>query len=599
MTCQIDFEPIGKRVPCKEGDIVFEVARDAGIGLASICGGKGTCCKCKIRILSGQVSPITEKETKHFNPEDIAQGYRLACLTEVYGSLKVEIPPESLLISQRLQLEGKEREVVIDPIVEPYQVTLSPATRVDIRSDQARILDYLSDNYGLKDINIDLPVQRQLPIILRSNEWQTRIGLRNREIVMTGDAGDRLLGLSIDLGTTKIAAYLVDLQSGETLSAKGAINSQIAYGEDLMSRLTHAMEHGGEILRQVITDCLNCLIKELCNEVGCTAENIAEAVIVGNTAMHHLFLCLPIRQLALAPYVPAVCSPVNIKARDIGLAIAPGAYVHLLPNIAGFVGADHVAMLLATGLYNTDRTILGLDIGTNTEISLVTNGSIRTCSCASGPAFEGAHIKDGMRATGGAIEKIKIKGSSIEFQTIDNMPPTGLCGSGILDAIAQLREGGIINQTGKLQDHPCIRRSNNGKEFVLVPKEKSGSGKDITLSGKDISEIQLAKGAIFSGMSILIEEANIDWEEIDEVIIAGAFGSYIDVASAIKIGMLPTLPIERFLQVGNAAGVGAKLALISKKQRELASDIAHKVNYIELVNSPQYPKIFANALRLK
>jgi uncharacterized 2Fe-2S/4Fe-4S cluster protein (DUF4445 family) len=579
MTCQIDFEPIGKRVPCQSGDIIFEVARDAGVGLASICGGKGTCGKCKIRILSGKVSPLTDEEKEHLNPEDIAQGYRLACFTEVHGSLKVEIPPESLLISQRLQLIGKEREVVVDPIVEIYPVTLPPASREDIRSDQVRILDYLTENYGLKNINVDLSIQRQLPVLLRSNKWQAKIGLRDREIVIASGIGNRLLGLAIDLGTTKIASYLVDLQTGKTLAAKGATNSQIAYGEDLMSRLTHAMENGGELLKQLVIGDLNRLIEELCAEVGSASENIVEAVIVGNTAMHHLFLCLPIRQLALAPYVPAVSNPVDIRARDIGLAIAPGAYVHLLPNIAGFVGADHVAMLLATSLYDTDRTILGLDIGTNTEISLVNKGSIRSCSCASGPAFEGAHIKDGMRATGGAIEKIKINDSSIDFQTIDNMPPIGLCGSGILDAIAQLRENEILNQTGKLKDHPCIRSSKNGKEFVLVPMGKSGSGKDITVSEKDISEIQLAKGAIFSGMSILMEETNIGWEEIDEVVIAGAFGSYINVASAVEIGMFPPLPIERFLQVGN--------------------DIARKVKYIELVNSPQYPRIFAHALRFK
>ncbi len=597
MTYQIDFEPVGRRVPCHDGDIIFEIARDAGVGLASFCGGKGTCGKCKIRILSGQVSPLTEKEKEHLNPEDIAQGYRLACLTEVQGPLKVEIPPESLLISQRLQLVGKEREVVIDPIVETYQVSLSPASRDDMRSDQRRVLDYLADNYGLKDINIDLSVQRQLPVLLRSNQWHTKIGLRDQEIVTAGDVGNRLPGLAIDLGTTKIASYLVDLQTGETLATRGVTNSQIAYGEDVISRLTHAMENGGEILRQAVTEDLNRLIKELCVEGDFATDDIAEAVIVGNTAMHHLFLGLPVRQLALAPYVPAVSSAISIRARDMGLAIAPGAYVHLLPNIAGFVGADHVAMLLSTGLYDTDKTMIGLDIGTNTEISLTSHGIIRSCSCASGPAFEGAHIKDGMRATGGAIEKVKINGSSIDIQTIDNMPPIGLCGSGILDAIAQLREGGILNQKGKLQDHPYIRRSKNGQEFVLVPNEKFGSGKDITLTEKDISEIQLAKGAIFSGMNILIEEANIGWEEIDEVVIAGAFGSYINVNSAIKIGMLPPLPAERFCQVGNAAGVGAKLALISKKQRELASDIAKRVNYIELVNYPQYPRLFAHAIR--
>lgn len=598
MTYQINFEPIGRRVPCQEGAVVFEVARDAGVGLGSFCGGKGTCGKCKIHILSGQVSPLTEKEKEHLSPEDIAQGYRLACLTKVQETLKIEIPPEYLLISQRLQLVGLEREVVVDPVVETYHVSLSPASLVDIRSDQVRIFDYLAENYGLKDINIDLPIQRQLPILLRANEWQAKTGLRGREMVMAGGVGDRLLGLAIDLGTTKIAAYLTDLETGEVLVAKGAVNHQIAYGEDVISRITYAMENGGEILRQTAAQDLNTLIAELCADGGFAPNNIAEVVIVGNTAMHHLFLGLPVKQLALAPYVPAVSTAVNIKARDIGLATAPGAYVHLLPNIAGFVGADHVAMLLATGLYDTEKTMLGLDIGTNTEISLATHGSLRSCSCASGPAFEGAHIKDGMRATGGAIERIRITSSSVDFQTIDDKPPIGLCGSGILDAVAQLREVGIIDHQGRLQSHPQGHRNKDGQEFVLVPKEKSGSGKDITITQKDIGEVQLAKGAMSAGISILLAEANISWEEVDEVIIAGAFGSYIDVASAIKIGMLPSLPAERFLQVGNAAGVGAKLALVSKKQRQLAEEVAHKVDYIELMNHPHYPRTFAHALGL-
>lgn len=598
MTYQIDFEPIGRRVPCQDGDIIFEVARDAGVALDSFCGGKGTCGKCKIRILLGKVSPLTEKEREHLSPEDIAQGYRLACLTKVQGPLKVEIPPEHRLISQRLQLVGKEREVAIDPVVEPYNVILSPASLVDNMSDQVRIINHLAENYGLRDIDVDLLIQRQLPILLRANEWQAKIGLRGREIVMAGGVGDRLLGLAVDLGTTKIAAYLTDLETGEVLSAQGTVNHQIAYGEDIISRISYAIENSGEILRQTAAQDLNTLIEKLCADGGFNPNNITEVVIVGNTAMHHFFLGLPVRQLALAPYIPAVSTSVNIKARDVDLATSRSAYVHLLPNIAGFVGADHVAMLLATGLYDTDKTVLGLDIGTNTEISLAAHGSLRSCSCASGPAFEGAHIKDGMRATGGAIERVRITSSSMDFQTIDDKPPIGLCGSGILDAIAQLREAEIVDHRGRLQAHPQVRPGENGQEFVLVPKEESGSGRDITLTEKDISEVLLAKGAIFAGMSILLEKAEISWEEVDEVIIAGAFGSYINVASAIKIGMLPPLPTDRFLQVGNAAGVGARLALVSKKQRQLSEEIARKVNYIELTSHRQYPKIFARALRL-
>lgn len=595
---KIDFEPIGRRVPYRDGASILEAARDAGVCISSFCGGKGTCGKCKIRVTSGKVSALTENEKETLSEEEISQGYRLACLTTPYGAINVHIPSECLVVSQRLNLTGKDKEVAIDPVIQAYDITLSPPSLNDIRADQARLLDYLAENHELKDINIDLTIQRQLPYLLRANGFKARIGLRGNEVVTACGPGTKLLGLAVDVGSTKIAAYLADLHTGEVLAAKGRMNSQIAYGDDIMTRLTFALEvaNGGETLRQVITQDINQLLNELCAEMDCTSDTIADAVIVGNTAMHHLFLGLPIKQLALAPYVPAVSGSVDIKSRDLGLSIAPGAYVHILPNIAGFVGADHVAMLLATGIYESKKTVLGLDIGTNTEISLSVQGRIWSCSCASGPAFEGAHIKDGMRASGGAIERIKIANSLVEFHTINNESPVGICGSGILDAIAQLYEAGILNHKGKLRPHSLVRDTQNGREFVLVPSGKSGSGKDITLTEKDISEVQLAKGAIFSGMDILFSEANISWNEVDEGIIAGAFGSYIDVSSAITIGMFPPIPMERFIQVGNAAGVGAKLALISKKQRELAKDISRKVNYVELTNYPRYKHTFAQAL---
>ncbi|UCG83385.1 MAG: DUF4445 domain-containing protein, partial [Dehalococcoidia bacterium] len=384
---------------------------------------------------------------------------------------------------------------------------------------------------------------------------------------------------------------------GEILAAKGMMNPQIAYGEDIISRISYAIDHDGETLQHIIVDGLNRFIGELCSELGLAADCIAEVVLVGNTAMHHLFLGLPVRQMILAPYVPAVTDSIYTKSRDIGMAVSPGAYVYTMPNIAGYVGADHVAMLLATGVDNACATAIRIDIGTNTEITLAADGQLRACSCASGPAFEGAHIKHGMRAMAGAIEKVGINGASVVLQTIDDQPPVGLCGSGILDAIAQLLGAEIIDEMGKLKSHPCVRQTETGKEFVLAGRDESGTGKDITLTEKDISEIQLAKGAIASGINILLKEANISWHDIDEVIIAGAFGTYIDVASAISVGMLPPLPVQLFSQVGNAAGIGAKLALISRTQRQMGVDIARRVSHVELTSYPEYPRVFANALR--
>jgi uncharacterized 2Fe-2S/4Fe-4S cluster protein (DUF4445 family) len=597
MNCRIDFQPIGRRIHAEYGTKIFQVIRDYGVGLASLCGGKGTCGKCKVRIVSGEVSPPDDREKKALSSEEIAQGYRLACLTKVYGDIRVEIPIESLVVSQRIQLSGKEKGAIVDPVVQTITVSLSRPSRTDNRSDQVRLTDYLAENYGLTDIQIDLYAQRRLSSILRNNEWRAKIGLHGNEVVTAGRVEDRLLGVAIDVGTTKIAAYLTDLETGEILAAKGMMNPQIAYGEDIISRISYAIDHDGETLQRTVVDGINRLIGELCSEQGSAPDGIAEVVLVGNTAMHHLALGLPVRQLILAPYVPAVTRSLYTKSRDIGMVVSPGAYVYTMPNIAGFVGADHVAMLLATGLNDACATKIGIDIGTNTEITLAANGQLRSCSCASGPAFEGAHIKNGMRAMAGAIEKVRINGASVTLQTIDDQPPVGLCGSGVLDAIAQLLGAGIIDKMGKLKSHPCVRQTETGKEFVLAGRDQSGTGKDITLTEKDISEIQLAKGAIASGIHILLEDANIAWHEIDEVIIAGAFGTYIDVASAVSIGMLPPLPVRRFSQVGNAAGVGAKLALISKTQRQVGMDIARRVSHIELTSYPEYPRVFANALR--
>jgi uncharacterized 2Fe-2S/4Fe-4S cluster protein (DUF4445 family) len=326
------------------------------------------------------------------------------------------------------------------------------------------------------------------------------------------------------------------------------------------------------------------------------AQDIVEAVVVGNTAMHHLLLGLPVEQLALSPYVPAVKGALDIKAREIGLKIAPGGYVHLLPNIAGFVGADHVAMLLATNISQKKGVVLALDIGTNTEVCLSCDSNMTSVSCASGPAFEGAHIKHGMRAAGGAIEHMQIVGDRINYQTIGGTPPVGICGSGIIDVMAELYLNRVLGDNGRMgADHQRVRTRQGVLEFVLVSEEENSGGFAIAITQKDIRELQLAKGAIRTGIQVLLDANSRSEEEIKEVIIAGAFGSYIDVASAVTIGMLPSLPLNRFKQVGNAAGTGAKMALISKDARGEAQDIAERVKYIELAATSQFTLTFAQA----
>ena len=341
---------------------------------------------------------------------------------------------------------------------------------------------------------------------------------------------------------------------------------------------------------------LNQLAVELCTEVGANAEEIIEITLVANTVMHHLFIGLPARQLAFSPFVPAVSGALDVKARDLGLRFASGAYVHLLSNIAGFVGADHVAMLLATEVWRAEGPIVALDIGTNTEVSLVNNEDITAVSCASGPCFEGGHIKHGMRAATGAIERLRISDGGIQCQTINKAPPVGICGSGVLDALSQLYRDGIVDEGGRMMaNHPRIRTSEEQREFVLVEEEESGGQSRITITQHDVRELQLAKAAIRSGIQVLLEANGLSEDEIMQVIIAGAFGTYIDVTSAVEIGMLPSLPLDRFRQVGNAAGIGAKLALISLKKRAEAQDIASRVKYIELASAPNFNQTYIQA----
>jgi len=599
----IDFEPVGRRGECPAGRSLLEAAHLLGVDLVSLCGGQGTCHRCKVQVLAGRVSPPTENEKGTLSTQELKNGYRLACETCPLGDCKVGVPPESLTAPQRTQVEGLEVAVSPEPPVRAYHLELPPPSIEDLRADAKRVLETLYQQHQVRCCTVDLEVLRTLSPQLRSGNWQAQASVRGDEIIAIRPWPSRQLGLAVDVGTTKIAGYLLDLDSGQTLAAQGIMNPQIASGEDVISRIAHIGKSPSAAaqLQRLVIKALNQLIVDLCAEIQAEAEEILEIVVVGNTAMHHLMLRLPVAQLALSPFLPAVSEALDIKARDLGLRIAAGAYVHLLPNIAGFVGADHVAMLLSTGVWQASGVTLAMDIGTNTEVALVSDGEIASVSCASGPAFEGAHIKDGMRAASGAIERLRLVDDAVEYQTIGGTPPVGLCGSGILDAIAQLHLAGVLDAGGRMGDHPRVRTVGKQREFVLVSEEeREGWGEQekrpaITITQHDVRELQLAKGAIRSGIQVLLEATGHAVPEIEQVIIAGAFGSYIDVDSAMTIGILPRLPLGRFRQVGNAAGMGAKLALISQRQRFEAQRIANRVRYIELTTAPHFTQTFINA----
>lgn len=597
----VDFEPVGRRGPCPEDETLWDAARRLGVDLVAVCGGRGSCGRCRVQVIAGELSPITSQERHFFPPAQLQAGYRLACQTYPRSDCRIRVPPESLSTPQRTQVEGEEVAVTPDPAVVALNVVLPPATLDDLRSDSTRIADALAQQHGVTVSRTDIDALRAAPLTVREYNWRANVAVRGGECIAVRRPDARTLGLAVDLGTTKIAGYLIDLPTGATLHAQGATNPQISYGEDLISRCNYAMQAPEQAaqMQELAASAIARLAADLVASAGVRLEEIVDVVIVGNTAMHHLLLRLPVGQLALSPFVAAVSESMDVKARDALLPFASGAYVHLLPNVAGYVGGDHIAMILGTRLHEAEGNVLALDIGTNTEICLASHGTLRSVSCASGPAFEGAHILCGMRAAAGAIEHVQIREHEIDYNTIGNVPPVGICGSGILDALAALYRHGVVNVRGRMQDHERVRvGAGEQREFVLAEAASSGSGQAIVVTQQDVRELQLAKGAIRTGIEALLLDAHLHDEQLDQVIIAGAFGSYIDVTSAIAIGMLPALPLDRFRQVGNAAGTGARLALISQAQRRLAQDVGRRIQYIELAAVPGFQDLFARSMIL-
>lgn len=606
----VDFEPVGKRVEVTPGLTVLDAARQAGLPLTADCGGGGSCGQCLViareqRNLSG----ASLAEQGHLSKEQLASGFRLACQTEVLGDVKIDVPVASIISGQRLQVESDSDGSAVpgtfeDRTVQSYLVRAPEASLHDLRGDLERVNDALAIDHHRSGLTTAPAALRALPALLRQNTWQVVALVRGSEIIAFQAPGSRALGLAVDLGTTKVAAYLLDLSTGETLTAEGRPNPQIGYGEDVISRLVYAMNkpEGGKTLSQAVYATLGELAGLLTERVGATPAEIAEVCIVGNTAMTHLLLDLPVNQLALAPYVSASTAPQEVRAVDMGLPFAGDARVYVPSCVAGYVGADLVAMTLASGIGQDDRTVLGVDIGTNTEIILSTRGNMRMAalSCASGPAFEGAHIRHGMRAAAGAIEKVHLDGASAPaVQTIGGAKPVGICGSGIIDAVSELRRVGAINDKGRMQAHaPRVYVGRNELEYLLVDAADSGTGEPITITQHDVDEIQFAKGAILAGITVLLQVAGLQLADLEEVVLAGAFGTFLNLETAVAMGLLPNIPLERYRQVGNAAGDGARRILASKSARAQALDIARRIDYVELTVYPGFRRIYARSMML-
>lgn len=606
---KIIIEPIGKIVEAKKYEDLLKICHRAGINILSECGGIGVCGKCKIIIKDQEyVSKLNEAEKKHFSQEEINKGYRLACQTKVLHIneiLKIIIPKESISEKRRIQTLGFEKEISINPLIKKFYLNLDKPSLFDLRSDYKRIIDFIIEKYKINDLKIKFDILNNVSNILRESDWNVTAVLWDNDIISIekDDTSKLMYGLAIDIGTSKIVCQLVNLINGETINIASEENPQIPYGEDIMSRITYIItkEDGLKELSSLVKESINKLIEKLCLEKNIDHKNIYEAVIVGNTAMHHIFLGIQPKYLALAPYVPVISESINIPAKKIGLNINENANIHVLPVIGGFVGADAVADVLATGIYELDEMCLLIDIGTNSEVFIGNKNGILAASCASGPAFEGMQIKYGMKAISGAIEEFSIKpNGEVIYKTIDNLKPIGICGSGAVDIVAELFINGFIDNRGRFINtkNPRIIKTDKGYAYVIAWKNETAINEDIIFSQEDINAIQLAKSAIHTACMLLMKKMNINEEDIDKLFIAGAFGNYLNPINSINIGLIPDIPIERISFVGNTAISGAKICLLSKKMREEASFITKKIKFIELATDPEFPKELANSMYL-
>jgi uncharacterized 2Fe-2S/4Fe-4S cluster protein (DUF4445 family) len=614
----VTFQPSGRREPAAHGRSLLEVARALGVEIESVCGGKGTCGKCRVHVelATDGVSAPTEAESRILTAEAIAAGTRLACQTLVAGSIQVFVPEESRRTAQVVRKEAGERTVPLDPAIRRYHVILEAPTLADPEADTERLLAALEAQHGLTGLAVDLEILQTLPDIARRANWDLMATVwRGERVVDVRSVEDhrRVLGLALDVGTTTIAAYLTDLRSGEVLATEAAMNPQVAFGDDVIARLYHVAHHpeGLAELHQTVVAEVNRLAAKAAARSGAALTDILDMVMVGNTAMHHLFLRLDTRSLGVAPFVPALQGAIDAKASDVGLTFHPGCRLHVLPVEAGFVGADNVGVLIAEEPYNQERVLLVIDIGTNGELVLGNRQRLLSASCATGPAFEGSHIEFGMRAAPGAIERIRIEPGTLDvrFKVIGlegwhtdyaagEVAARGICGSGIIEAAAEMLKAGIILPNGSLDPRLSHERliMENGKprKFVIAWPAETALGRSITVSLKDIRSIQLAKAALRAGAEILLRAYGA--EKPDGVILAGAFGSYIDIRHALAIGMLPDCDPEAVTSVGNAAGDGARLALVSLAKRREAAWVADKVEYVELATDPYFQRDYVRAM---
>jgi uncharacterized 2Fe-2S/4Fe-4S cluster protein (DUF4445 family) len=606
------FAPSLKEVTGAEGTTILEAAREAGVYIDAPCNGKGLCGGCRVRVMEGEAEAPSEQESGLLRPGDGELGYRLACMARIRGDMTVLVPQESVLPQGEKPFTG--RSGVIDPVVRGYNIDLAEGD-----GDQAcveRVARLMALRHGLDDLATDVTVLKDLGRMGGDLQGRVTVLVRTgKEIIGVLSGWDaRYLGLALDIGTTTIAAYVGDLRDGQLIATGSATNPQVLFGSDIMSRITYSSRHpdGVQRMQAVLIASINALVRHMAESRGFEPCEIVDATVVGNTVMHHIFLGIPPDRLGLWPFTPTIRQSLDVKAHDLGIGLGRASSLHLLPLEAGFVGADNVGVLLSDEPHRRAEISLIMDLGTNGEIVLGNRERLLSCSCATGPALEGAQISSGMRAIEGAIERVRIDAATFEVDYAvvgkegwarangTSLEPAGLCGSAIIDAVAHLYATGLIGQDGAFSKGKRTARLRKGEagmmEFVVAWRGETKTGRDIVLTQKDIREVQLAKAALYAGCRVLMDRLKV--ASIPRMVIAGAFGMHIDKASALTLGLFPPCDPAAIAMVGNAAGHGAYLALMDKEKRKEADRVARFVTHVELAREETFQREFMNGLSI-
>jgi uncharacterized 2Fe-2S/4Fe-4S cluster protein (DUF4445 family) len=613
MKYNVNFSSHGKTVTVEEGKTLLNAAALARIPLESNCGGTGKCGKCKVRVAEGYAPQEAAAGKRFFSAEESANGWVLGCKYEIYQDLMVEVPVQFDAGSRKLQLNSLLDHINLNSPVKKVYVEMEKPTIKDQCPDYERILRAL--HLDATSQNPSRGLLKTIPKTIRDANFKITAVLHGNDLIWieAGDTTAQRYGIVFDIGTTTVVALLIDLNDGTIKGAAAETNPQNVFGADVISRINYVMTSGEEglvHLHEKVVECMKDLALRAAAEANVDKTMIYKATVVGNTTMSELFTGVDPTYLAPAPFIPAYVHGIEISSKELGFDMNPEAIIHLLPNIAGYVGADTMGVILGTHIHERPEYSMAIDVGTNGEIVLAGNNRILACSTAAGPAFEGAEIEFGMRAAEGAIEEVYIDNESgtCHVKVIGDKKPRGICGSGLLDAVAQLYDEGILNAKGAFvtegedyeKIHPALRerlvKTESGYEFMLTTAEESAKKVPVTLCQKDIRELQMAKGAIYAGMRVLMNEMAITIDDVKELMVAGAFGNYIKPESALSIGLFPVLPNGEIISIGNAASEGGRLALVSEDERELCVELAEKSEYIELSSRMDFQDEFVMAL---